>query len=667
MLSWGARHGATGIRPAGREWWILALIVAVGAYLRLADLGSLGFRWDEDLSGLAVRAILEKGIPELPSGMIYLRGGLFSHLMAASASVFGFGEFALRLPAALFGIGLIVAAYLFGAALFGRIVGLVGAALLALSFWDIELSRYARFYSAFSTLYVLTLVAIYQFRVRAPSALGGVLCVALAIATMSLHDLAYTLAPAFFFPLLLRGPSAWRSPREWLWPMASAGALAGFYLLWNEFAMSARNRPASGAEAMTAAGAEQLDRTFVMLPDMPLLSGALAAEPLFVPLLALFALGVALFVAARVRSTPLERVLMAAVALLAAVQLFNLALLATFALAYSKRSGLPALRSAEVVAALCLIGLAFTAWFATVLALGLDVSPLEPTSAKTVVRELLDFPYFYVFWGFPNEWPLAAAVASVGALVAFNRASRDGDPGAVFALLALATPIVGNALFKSPFEIFRYNAAFNTLFFVFVALAFVHWRELVPAWRPAMPRALGKRAAAVGTAMLVLLAIAYDLNPVRAFLAVEREYRNDGALHRTFGVTAYSDFKSTAAYVAAHAAPNDLIVTPDSREYYNYLGRVDLWLRSSRYEDQSYVHQGQRRDLYVDTPAIETLSELQAALAIPNRTKWVLASSSVLSDPKAAVAPEIRSFLRHAEKHVVYVGLDGDRKVYRFE
>ena len=203
------------------------MIVAVGAYLRLAHLGALGFRWDEDLSGLAVRAILEKGLPELPSGMIYLRGGLFSHLMAASASLLGFSEFALRLPAALFGIALIVVAYVFGAALFGRVVGLVTAAVLAISFWDIDLARYARFYSAFSVFYVLTLYAIWQFRVKTPSAVGGVLCVALAIVTMSLHDLAYSLALAFFYPLLLRGSAAWRSPREWLWPVASSAVLAG--------------------------------------------------------------------------------------------------------------------------------------------------------------------------------------------------------------------------------------------------------------------------------------------------------------------------------------------------------------------------------------------------------------------------------------------------------
>src|SRR5262245_18832922 len=196
MLSPGTRPADGGVH-VGREWWVLAAIVAIGAYLRLAHLGALGFRWDEDLSGLAVRAILEKGVPELPSGMIYLRGGLFSHLIAVSATLFGFSEFALRLPAALFGIALIVAAYLYGAALFGRVVGLVTAALLAVSFWDIDLARYARFYSAFSVLYVLTLYAIWQFRVKAPSAAGGVMCVFVAVVSMLLPHLCSLLALSF--------------------------------------------------------------------------------------------------------------------------------------------------------------------------------------------------------------------------------------------------------------------------------------------------------------------------------------------------------------------------------------------------------------------------------------------------------------------------------------
>jgi hypothetical protein len=97
------------------------------------------------------------------------------------------------------------------------------------------------------------------------------------------------------------------------------------------------------------------------------------------------------------------------------------------------------------------------------------------------------------------------------------------------------------------------------------------------------------------------------------------------------------------------------------------LGRVDYWLRSGRYADQSYKSQGTLRDLYVGSPLVKTLTELEAALATPNRTKWVLASSAALKDPVTPVAPDIKAFLRNAEQSVVYVGLDGDRKVYRFE
>jgi hypothetical protein len=659
------------VAKAIREWWPLAAIVAFGAYLRLANLGALGFRWDEDLSGLAVRAILETGMPELPSGMLYLRGGIFSHLMAASAALFGFSEFSLRLPAALFGIALIPAGYVFAATLFGKRVALATAALIAISFWDIDIARYARFYSAFSVMYVLTLYAIWRFRVQTPSAAGGVLCIALAVFTLTLHDFAYSLALAFFYPLALRGPGAWRSPREWLWPVSAAGTLFVSFLVWRDYVLSARFVPAAEAAADAGAPGVEIDQSLIDLPDLPLLKGMLAELPWFVPLVALTAIGLALAAGRRFRSSHGEVAALALIAALAAVQLFNLALIGVLLLAFAKRTGLPALRSPEVIASIALIAVTFAAWLAAVLAAGIDINPLQPTTPRAIVRELLDYPYFYVFWGFPNEWPLAAAVASVGALVVFNWAagpSNERSAAGRFALLALAGPIVSNAMFEGPFELFRYNAAFNTLFFVFVAVAFVHWGELVAAWRPQRQwHSLSRPAAAFGTAALVLLAVMYDLNPVRGLLAIEREYANDGTLYRTFGMTAYSDFKTTADYVAQHASPGDLIVTPDSREYYNYLGRVDLWLRSDRYAGQSYAQDGVLRDLYVGTRVVTTLEELKKALAKPNSTKWVLASSSVLERSQAAVAPEIRDFLLNAESHVVYVGRDRDRKVYRFE
>jgi predicted membrane-bound mannosyltransferase len=107
---------------SANPWWLVGALTVIGAYLRLVNLGALAFHWDEDLYSLAAKAILERGIPELPSGMVYLRGGAFLYLTAASIDLLGFSESALRLPAALFGIATIPLGFLFAARLFGNTV-----------------------------------------------------------------------------------------------------------------------------------------------------------------------------------------------------------------------------------------------------------------------------------------------------------------------------------------------------------------------------------------------------------------------------------------------------------------------------------------------------------------------------------------------------------------
>jgi 4-amino-4-deoxy-L-arabinose transferase-like glycosyltransferase len=135
-------------------------LILIGGVLRLIDLGTLSFRWDEDLTSLAVKAIAAQGVPELPSGMMYVRGLAFLYLLTGSALLFGFSEWALRLPAALFGIAMIPLAFVFGKRLFGSAVGLTLAALITFSAWDVEFSRYARMYAPFSLFYLLTLAGM---------------------------------------------------------------------------------------------------------------------------------------------------------------------------------------------------------------------------------------------------------------------------------------------------------------------------------------------------------------------------------------------------------------------------------------------------------------------------------------------------------------------------
>jgi hypothetical protein len=57
-----AALGTASASSASWTWICLAVLIGIGAYLRLAKLGHLGIHDDEDLSSLAVQAILKKGI-----------------------------------------------------------------------------------------------------------------------------------------------------------------------------------------------------------------------------------------------------------------------------------------------------------------------------------------------------------------------------------------------------------------------------------------------------------------------------------------------------------------------------------------------------------------------------------------------------------------------------
>jgi len=683
----GAARTSAGSRQDAGVYIALALLVLAGAYLRLANLGDLGFRWDEDLSSLAVRAILEKGIPELPSGMVYLRGGLFLYAMAAGAELFGFSELALRLPAALIGIATIPLAFVFGRALFGARIGLVVAALIAISQWDIEFSRYARMYAPFTFCYVLTLYFLWKHRVESESRAGGVLPIASAVLAVSFHQLGYTLVPAFFFPLILRGPSAWRRPAAWLHPLAGAGIVSVFFLFWRDLMSRYRNLPvtraidAGGADAAqnavlaTGGAAERAADVPWLLGQVPLVAELLERAPLALTVLAVAVIGAAALVASRYRVPVLDKLVLLAIGALCALQLFNFALLGVLALAFLKREGLPAFRRPDVVLAVSLVALSFVAWLALALGLGLGTEP--DIGLKRTVRTLLDYPHFFVFWGYPNEWPLASIAAVVGGAWAFDRSARStpapaarGTPeertcaAARFLLLALGTPLVLNGLFDTAFELFRYSVPLNTLYFTLVALALVRWPDVVTALRSSATVHPGRAASIAGTAVLTLLVVGFDLNPLRGWLVVQRDYLNSGPLYRIFGLVQHDDFKSPSAYVAEHAGPDDTIIVLDSREIFNYLGRADYWLRTDAYETQAYVRDGVLRDQYVATPLLTSLDALRGVIEGPG-TKWLVASDELLGS--RALDEETSRFILEQDERLVFVARDGDKKVYRFD
>ena len=85
---------------------LLMGLLAAGFWLRVRHLEDLGLVVDEGNQALAVRGILQYGVPKVDSGLIYARAVSFLYAQAASAALFGLNEFSLRFPSVLFGVGL---------------------------------------------------------------------------------------------------------------------------------------------------------------------------------------------------------------------------------------------------------------------------------------------------------------------------------------------------------------------------------------------------------------------------------------------------------------------------------------------------------------------------------------------------------------------------------
>ena len=127
----------------GRLLLLLLMILAVAFFMRLHDFGDLPFGtwYDEAENGLQAIRVLENA----DFRPIYVNSthapAHYVYLIAAVFKVFGTSTQAVRLVSVAMGMGTVLAGYLFGREFFGHIGGLLLATLLAVSRWDVNLSR----------------------------------------------------------------------------------------------------------------------------------------------------------------------------------------------------------------------------------------------------------------------------------------------------------------------------------------------------------------------------------------------------------------------------------------------------------------------------------------------------------------------------------------------
>jgi len=156
---------ASDTSPAPR--WVITgvltgvLLVATG--LRLWTLDSRGL-WQDEIFTAAI-ASAENSLSEVVSIPLYntaLPAPPLYFLITHCFLLLGDSDFLLRFPALAFGVLGVAMAYTFGARLFGKTEGVVGAMLLAIAPFHIRYSQDARFYTLLALLSLLSGYFLYR-------------------------------------------------------------------------------------------------------------------------------------------------------------------------------------------------------------------------------------------------------------------------------------------------------------------------------------------------------------------------------------------------------------------------------------------------------------------------------------------------------------------------
>lgn len=209
--------------------YILIAIVAIGAFLRLWQLGNTppSLNWDEVSLGYNAWSIMTTGRDEYGEVMpLILRSyddykpALYSYILIPFVALWGLSEFAVRFPSALFGIIGILVVYFLTKEIFSsskvsilnteidtRILATIAALLFAISPWDIQFSRIA-FESQVGT--VLNLLSLF-FILKAFKN-GWFFLVSFFFAGLSIHMYQ---SEKVFIPLLLLFVSVLHFKKIW--------------------------------------------------------------------------------------------------------------------------------------------------------------------------------------------------------------------------------------------------------------------------------------------------------------------------------------------------------------------------------------------------------------------------------------------------------------------
>ncbi len=197
----------TSPRPkTGFLWPILLALTATGFCLRLLFVLRVNLHTDEYITMLAARMVLHKGLPILPSGLLYTHGLLFTYLDAALMALFGPSHTVARLPSLLLGTLSIPLIYAVGRRLFDSpAAGLLAATALTFAPNAIIWGGRARMYALLQVFILLMVYCGYKGVIEGDRPLYRYGFWLVAFGALLTHFVASILLPPFVLALVVVG------------------------------------------------------------------------------------------------------------------------------------------------------------------------------------------------------------------------------------------------------------------------------------------------------------------------------------------------------------------------------------------------------------------------------------------------------------------------------
>ncbi len=670
----------------------LALLLAAALALRLPNLGRLGLVADEGHQALAVRGILDHGVPLVPSGNIYTRGAPFLYAEAAAAAVLGVNELSLRLPAALFGALAVVLVYAYGRMLFGAGIGLIAAFLLTFSLWELELSRYARMYTLLQLVFLGAAITFYKGTIEGRRGYS-VLTWLLMAATVVLHPLGLFVILLYALPLFVAEgalPAGLRGRGRWRLALPPA-ALGSLWFVYGRAAERLLTRTATkmemsetGAAVAHGSGLVAILRDHVQVPalSLPLELMGRDRPAIAIALVLAAATGLAALPALASRGRRLRALWALAIVGAAFLNLFSIAI--GLAVAYlvllpggprelGRRPLGPAVAGA---AALALYWGAYLAGHHQVLVTSWG-------DERTITGALFGYPPLgtRVLSWFESGWPAMTAIVGVTLAVLIARFALDRRRvGCLYAAAIVILPLTAASMSHEIYNESRYHFHLYPFILVVFALAIGTAARLLADAADSALAVAGRpfrlrRLVEVGLAAVLALGLSPDLAPGEIALFFARDYTTPKDPVRSIlnwrpYAFFHQDHVSPAAVVRERVVPGDrvLVAGPSywASIYEFYLGRPVDYVVSEKAE--RLVRGGVAVHHVTNARILATRAELDQVLAAESGHRiWILGDLNLLGEDSRHFSPELKARLRELCRPTLYVGRDLDTFVARRE